>query len=306
MDIMQLFGLIVREGWGEAQIDEPLSRHTTWRIGGPADLFYQPAGWEACSRVLSLAGAWQIPVTFLGAGSNVLVADEGIRGLVIHTKRLKSLSWQGHTAVAGSGTALAYLSGAAAEKGLSGLEFAAGIPGTLGGAVIMNAGAYGKSLGELVTEVKTIAKSGEVKVYSQEQMEFSYRSSILQKKDELVVEVKIVLKTGNHLEIKKLTEEYLELRRHKHPLDLPNAGSVFKNPRGVPAAKLIEEVGAKGWRVGDAQVSVQHANFIVNLGKAKACDVLKLIEKVREAVKTKYSVQLETEVIKLGFDDNRR
>jgi len=301
MDIRELSSLIEKEGWGEVRLGEPLSRHTTWRIGGPADLIYQPDGWEACARALSAAYTGQIPVIFLGAGSNVLVADEGVRGMVIQTKKLKSLSLRGQTLSAGSGITLTYLSNFACEQGLSGLEFAAGIPGTLGGAVIMNAGAYGKSLGELVQEVKTVARNGEVKVYSREQMKFSYRSSILQKKDEMVVEVIITLQPGEQAEIKKVMEEYLELRRYKHPLNLPNAGSVFKNPGSVPAAKLIEEVGAKGWRIGDAQVSEQHANFIVNLGDAKACDVLKLIEEVREAVKKRFMIQLETEVVKLGF-----
>ena len=303
MDLKKIYDLITKEGWGEVYPDEPMSRHTTWRIGGPADLLYQPEKWEYCPEVLAAASALQIPVTFLGAGSNVLVADEGIRGLVVHTKKLKALSWQGPTAVAESGVPLTFLSNLAAEKGLSGLEFAAGIPGTLGGAVIMNAGAYGQSLGEVVKRVKTVARNGEVKTYSQEQMEYSYRSSVLQHKEELVGVVEICLETREPAEVRKRTEEYLELRRHKHPLHLPSAGSVFKNPRGIAAAKLIEEVGAKGWRVGDAEVSRQHANFIVNRGEAKAVDVLKLIEEVGRAVKNRFTIQLDTEVIKLGFDD---
>ena len=306
MGLKKIFDLITTAGWGEVYPDEPLCRHTTWRIGGPADLLFQPNKWEVCAEVLATASALRIPVTFLGAGSNVLVADGGIRGLVVQTKKMKALSWQGQTATAESGVALTYLSNLAAEQGLSGLEFAAGIPGTLGGAVIMNAGAYRQSLGEVVRKVKTVTKNGTVMTYSREQMEYSYRSSVLRHKDEMVGEVEISLEKGEPAEIKKSTEEYLELRRKKHPLNTPNAGSVFKNPQGVAAAKLIEEVGAKGWRVGDAEVSRQHANFIVNLGEAKAADVLQLIEEVGKAVKNRFSIQLETEVIKLGFDDKRR
>lgn len=295
-----------KEGTGKLSENHPLKKYTTWRIGGLAELFYEPSNKEDCLKVYIKCVQENVPVTFIGGGSNLLISDNGIAGLVIYTKGLSELEWLGESVRADAGLSLTYLSKMASEKGLSGLEFAAGIPGTLGGAVVMNAGANGHSISEVVKEVKVITKQGELKIYSNKELDFSYRSSILQKTKELVLSVDLSLEKGDAIKIKRKIEENLRFRKERQPIKLPNAGSVFKNPQGDSAGRLIEAVGAKGWRVGDAQVSKLHANFIVNLGDANANDVNKLIEEVRQAVLEKFAIVLETEVILLGFDDNRR
>lgn len=306
MEINGFADLLIKETGGEVRLNEPLYQHTTWRVGGPADLLYRPASVADCRYCLSLAYREKIPVFFLGAGSNVLVSDEGLRGVVVQTKNLKEVSWEDSLVTAGTGLPLAALSQLAVEKELTGLEFAGGIPGSLGGAVFMNAGAYGHSIGPLVLAVKTLTLSGEEKTYANQELMFSYRNSILKKNSELAVWVKLQLTPGNPQTIRETTEEYIRQRKAKHPLHLPNAGSVFKNPPGTPAARLIEAVGAKGWRMGDAQVSHEHANFIVNLGQASADEIIGLIKEVQKAVKKQFSVDLETEVLFLGFDGSRR
>ncbi|MCR4441116.1 MAG: UDP-N-acetylmuramate dehydrogenase [Peptococcaceae bacterium] len=306
MKIENVYDFIRDEKLGGVFLNEPLSLYTTWRIGGRADLLYQPENAGDCARVLALAGREDVPVHFLGFGSNVLIADEGLRGLVIHTKRLNMIKTEGKKITAGAGVPLAGLSQQAAAKGLSGLEFACGIPGSVGGAVIMNAGAYGSSMSAVVTRATTLSKTGERREYGNAEMRFGYRTSCLKNKGELVVEVEIDLPEGDAEESRRRMEEYLRLRKEKHPLHLPSAGSVFRNPPGSPAGCLIETAGMKGRRVGDAQVSEQHANFIVNLGEAKAAEVIKLIEEVQKEVYRKNSIWLETEVVLLGFDDRRR
>lgn len=301
MSIQALYDYIQQQNLGEALLKEPLSLHTTWRIGGPAEMFCQPKDWVACSQILAEAKSLAIPVTFLGAGSNVLVADAGVRGLVLQTRNLSSIVWQGQEVWAESGVALASLSLQAGGKGLRGLEFACGIPGSIGGAAIMNAGAYGSSMSKVVKEVRTLDLSGESKVYQNAELGYAYRTSILKRIDEIVVEVKFLLTPGDAKESKKQMEEYLANRKQKHPLHLPNAGSVFRNPPDKPAGRLIEEAGLKGRRVGDAQVSEQHGNFIVNLNQATAADVLQLIEEVQQEIRKKKSISLETEVVFLGF-----
>lgn len=298
----RLVDFIQKERLGEVRLNEPLSQYTTWRIGGAAEIFYQPEDWSACSRVLSQADQLDIPVTILGSGSNVLVADEGVKGLVIQTKKMNRFFWGEVFVTAEAGASLAQLSQQAGHKGLRGLEFACGIPGSVGGAAIMNAGAYGSSMSQVVIEVRTLTLSGESKIYNNVELEYAYRTSILKKKaKEIVVEVKFQLANGDAMESIRVMEEYLQLRKDKHPLHLPNAGSVFRNPPDMPAGRLIEETGLKGLRVGDAQVSEQHANFIVNLNEAKASDILKLIKEVQKEVYNKKSIWLETEVVLIGF-----
>jgi UDP-N-acetylmuramate dehydrogenase len=228
----RLYDFIQNEQLGEVRLNEPLKQYTTWRIGGAAEIFCQPEDWRACSRVLSQANQLRIPVTFLGSGSNVLVADQGIRGLVIQTKKMSSITWKEPCVTAEAGVALAQLSLQAGNKGLRGLEFACGIPGSVGGAAIMNAGAYGRSMSLVVNRVRTLSLSGECKNYSNEELEFAYRNSILKKnKQEIVVDVEFILENGDVDESKRLMDEYLQLRKDKHPLHLPNAGSVFRNPQ---------------------------------------------------------------------------
>lgn len=306
MDVHHFYEWILRENLGEALQGEMLSNHTTWRVGGPADVFYRPDDWKKCLKVITQAYIKGIPVTFLGGGSNTLIADEGLRGVVINTRRLQKITWKKDEVIVGAGTVLPQLSYLFCQKGFAGLEFAAGIPGTVGGAVIMNAGAHSSSMEELVVHVKTITKAGENKDYTKNELAFGYRTSALQNKNELVVEVGLELKQGNIEELKKSREKYLKQRKNKQPINLPNAGSVFRNPPNDAAGRLIEAVGAKQWRIGDAKVSEKHANFIVNLGQAKAADILKLIQEVHKAVEKKFALSLKTEIVLLGFDNNGR
>ena len=290
---------------GQFYTEEPLQKYTTWRVGGPADILYCPKNPQECAEVLQLAWKFQVPVTILGVGSNVLIADQGLRGLVIITEGFRDIGWHEDQVTAGSGVLLAHLSRLVADKGLAGLEFAAGIPGTLGGAVVMNAGAYGFSMDQLIMSVNTLDMEGKTREYSKEELALDYRDSIFKRKKELIFEVKLALQLGNIAEIKEQMNKYLYARREKQPLELPNAGSVFKNT-GQGAGRLIESIGAKGWRIGDAQISKKHANFIVNLGQANATEIRNLIREVQKAVKEKCGVELETEVVFLGFEDNRR
>lgn len=306
MNIEKLENFIRTEKLGEARKKEPLDLYTTWKIGGPAEILYQPENWRSCAKVLAMAEQLRIPVTFLGSGSNVLVADEGIKGLVIQTKKMSRIIWEEPYITAEAGVALAQLSQQAGNKGLRGLEFACGIPGSVGGATIMNAGAYGTSMSKVVSEVRTLDSTGQTKLYKNEDLQYGYRTSILKTKKELTVEVKFFLEPGDIEACRRLMDEYLKLRKEKHPLHLPNAGSVFRNPPDKPAGRLIEEAELKGKKIGDAQVSEQHGNFIVNLNRAKASDVLKLIGEVQKEVYHKKSIWLETEVVLLGFEDNGR
>jgi UDP-N-acetylmuramate dehydrogenase len=305
MEILDFYNLLLKRTEGSCLLNEPLKKYTTWRVGGPADILYRPENSEQCAEVLKLAWRHQVPVTFLGVGSNVLVADEGIRGLVIQTEGFREVFWRESEVTVGSGVLLSHLSRLAAERGLSGLEYAAGIPGSLGGAVMMNAGAYGSSLDQVMVSVKSLDLEGKIRKYRKDELNLSYRYSIFKKKKELIIETTLSLQPGNVQEIKQIMTGYLQARREKQPLELPNAGSIFKNT-GLGAGRLIEGVGAKGWRVGDAQVSEKHGNFIVNLGEAKAGEIIALIKEVQEAVRQKYNVELETEVVLLGFTDNRR
>ncbi|MFZ5752980.1 MAG: UDP-N-acetylmuramate dehydrogenase [Bacillota bacterium] len=301
MDTGELYQKLKEAGHFEIRMNEPLSKHTTWRVGGPAEIMCLPESPEDCAVILRISSTYQIPVTLLGSGSNVLVSDRGLKGVVIKTKKLKTIVWDGMRVTAGAGVSLPFLSQEAYKKSLAGLEFAAGIPGTLGGAVIMNAGAHGSSLSQVVSRVTTLTEEGRFKIYAKDALKFNYRSSILKNKKELVVEVNLTLQPGDPGQMKNSMEKYLREREAKQPLHLPNAGSVFKNPPGDSAGRLIEAAGAKGWRVGDAQISEKHANFIVNLGKAKAADIIQLIEEVQRTVQEKFSITLETEVIFLGI-----
>lgn len=283
-----------------------LSGYTTWQIGGPAEILFIPGSIVECSQALEIAGNQGVPVTFLGSGSNVLVADKGIEGLVIITRGLNNISWNGDHIKAEAGVFLPSICREAAEKGFSGLEFATGVPGTLGGAILMNAGTKYGFMEDIIEEVETLDTVGRKLTYPKEDISFFYRNSSFKNKSELIVQATLKLKRDSQENIKAAMADILEQRGEKQPLNYPNAGSVFKNPPGYSAGRLIEGVGAKGWRRGDAQVSEKHANFIVNLGEAKAAEVIELIKEVQRTVNEKYSVNLETEVVMLGFDNNGR
>lgn len=282
-------------------LNEPMSKHTTFKIGGPADIFVRVNDTEELIFLLSLAKTKNIPVTVIGNGSNVLVKDKGIRGIVLKID-FKEILVNDKTLEIGAGALLSKVSRVALENELTGLEFASGIPGTFGGALYMNAGAYGGQIGDKIITTTYIDENLDIKTITQEENEFSYRKSVFHKNNGIILSGKIKLEKGNTKEIKKKMEEYSKSRKEKQPLNMPNAGSTFKRGDGFITAKLIDECGLKGYQIGDAQISTLHAGFIVNTGKATASDVLNLIKYTQEKVKEKFGVNIEPEIRILGED----
>ena len=284
----------------EIKKDELMSKHTTFRIGGPADLFVSPYT-EEIPGLLRLAKEDQIPVTIIGNGSNLLVADKGIRGLVIEIgKGLESISFEGNRVTVGAGTLLSRLANAAAENSLAGLEFAAGIPGSVGGAVVMNAGAYGGEMKDVLVEVKVLDEHGEEKVLSLEELDLSYRHSCILENNYIVVEATMDLQMGMEDLIREKMAKLRDQRVEKQPLEFPSAGSTFKRPEGYFAGKLIMDAGLRGYTVGGAQVSEKHCGFVINIGGATAADVCKLMKDVNDKVVAQFGVALEPEVKMVG------
>lgn len=277
--------------------NEPLKKHTSSRIGGPADYFCVPKSREELKEALRFVKERRLPVTVLGAGTNTLARDQGFGGLVI--RLAGGLNWiklkPGKVKV-GAGVLLPRLIKTLARKSLGGLEFLAGIPGSLGGAVVMNAGAWGKEIGKYVEEVEILDREGNSKIISKRELGFGYRKSRLQGNPWIVTEVTLKLRKKKKKLIEKKIKEYLLKRKKTQPLGIPNCGSIFKNPKGDFAGRIIEEAGCKGMRIGDAQVSTKHANFIVNLGEAKAKEVIKLMARIQKAVSDKFKIQLEPEI----------
>ena len=280
----------------------PLADYTTWKIGGPARLMVWPEGEAQFSALIRYCSANACPVRYLGLGSNLLVADEGVEALVAHTGRLQEHTWApadmpGYTGVwAGAGLPLAKLLEGAAERGLAGLEFAAGIPGSFGGALMMNAGTD-RQISDIVASVRVIDADGESHLLQKEDMTFGYRTSSLQSSGRLVAAGRLLLPAGDRAQSKALTARYLRERREKQPLALPSGGSVFRNPAGTGAGRYIDRAGLKGLRIGNAQISDKHANFIVNLGGARASEVRQLMEIARAEVEKQFGARLESEVI---------
>lgn len=277
-------------------LQEPMSRHTTFQIGGPADYFVSPKTKDAFSALIRVCYEKDYPFMVLGEGSNLLVSDEGIEGLVISTSYLKNIQIKDDIIEAEAGLLLKDLSEFALLKGLSGLEFSCGIPGTLGGAVYMNAGAYEGEMKDVIVSVTLADEKGNIIEKSADEMGFSYRHSILSEEKLYCLSAKMRLMPKDKAEIKAKIDEFTQKREDKQPLDLPSAGSTFKRPVGYYAGKLIIEAGMQGERVGGAEISNKHAGFIVNQGGASARDVLLLIEKVKAAVYEKSGVLLEPEV----------
>ncbi|CAM3264871.1 UDP-N-acetylmuramate dehydrogenase [Brevibacillus invocatus] len=280
---------------------EPLANHTTWRIGGPADLLIQPKDKESLIKVLQIVHRHEIPWSVIGRGSNLLVRDRGIRGAVLKvTEGLSHCEFRGEEVCVGAGYSMIRLAMETGKMGLTGMEFAGGIPGTVGGAVYMNAGAHGSDLSRILIEAEILFEDGEVKVLTNEEMNFSYRTSLLQQRKGIVVEARFRLQPGDRKEIAATLAANKERRRETQPLQMPCAGSVFRNPPGDHAGRLIEAAGLKGYRYGGAQVSEIHANFIVNRGGATATDVLTLINHIRSTIQTKFGVDLHPEVLVVG------
>ncbi len=296
MNIDQELGQKLKAG---VKKNEPMSRHTSWQVGGPADYFLCPADLSELVEIVRFSDKHDLPLYILGNGTNLLVLDGGIRGLVVNIGPAFSyVTREGNRLAAGAGTPMTYLARSAVEQGLIGLEFAVGIPGSLGGAVIMNAGSFGGYIGERVSSVKLISPVAEVITVEKNELSFSYRTSNLPGKG-IVVEVVLDLKEGDCAESLKLMGYFLSERKRRHP-ELPSAGSVFRNMPDQPAGKIIEEIGCKGMRIGGAKVSCKHANFIVNTGHATAADILSLIEAVRQKVRAEYQLELQPEVRIVG------
>lgn len=285
-------------------LGEPLSRHTTFKIGGPADYFITTIAIEETSAILKYCHNNEIPVLMVGNGSNLLISDEGIRGVVIKQEdnrddfKITPKTLYGVTG--GAGMNLSAFAMKVAKEGLTGFEFAAGIPGSLGGAVYMNAGAYGGEIKDCIHSARVLTKEGEILTLMREELELSYRSSIIQKKGYYVIDATFLFEQGDKEKILQKIEELNRMRKEKQPLEYPSAGSTFKRPEGYFAGKLIMDAGLRGYQVGGAMVSDKHCGFVINTGDATAKDVLQLIDDVSRIVKEKFGVTLEPEVRLIG------
>ena len=303
MEKQKIYELLTNEiKQGIVKIDEPMRKHTNFKIGGNADVFVIAKNIEEIKCVIKFSKENNIPLTILGNGSNVLVSDKGIRGIVLQvgTKEIKIEKQKNALVEVEAGVMLGALAQVLLKQSISGFEFAAGIPGSIGGAIRMNAGAYGGEMKDIVKDVTVLNEKGEISVLTNEECEFSYRHSRFTDSKEIVIKVTLKLPLGNEAEIKAKMDEYDQSRREKQPLNLPSAGSTFKRGSDFITAKLIDECGLKGYTSGDAQVSTLHAGFVVNLGNATAQDVLNVVNHVKQVVLEKTGKQIELEVELLG------
>ncbi len=293
-----------KQGVTHLKIQEPLSRHTTWKVGGPADYYIEPATKQELEAAIKIVTKHQLPWRVIGRGSNLLVKDGGIRGVVFQLQdAFNYLQIDGTRVTAGGAYSTILLAGKTAKAGLTGLEFAGGIPGNVGGAVYMNAGAHGSEVCEVLHSAEILTEAGEWLRLSYEELKFRYRTSILQEEIRgIVTEATFQLRAGDAERITSALAVYKDRRRKTQPLQFPCAGSVFRNPPGDHAGRLVEAAGLKGFRIGDAEISTLHGNFIINLGQAKASDVLALIDHARKTVAEKYQVTLVPEVEIIGED----
>lgn len=303
MEKQKIYELLTNEiKQGIVKIDEPMRKHTNFKIGGNADVFVIAKNIEEIKCVIKFSKENNILLTILGNGSNVLVSDKGIRGIVLQvgTKEIKIEKHENALIEVDAGAMLGALAQILLKQSISGFEFAAGIPGSIGGAIRMNAGAYGGEMKDIVKNVTVLNEKGEISVLTNEECEFSYRHSRFTDSKEIVIKVTLKLPLGNEAEIKAKMDEYDQSRREKQPLNLPSAGSTFKRGSDFITAKLIDECGLKGYTSGDAQVSTLHAGFVVNLGNATAQDVLNVVNHVKQVVLEKTGKQIELEVELLG------
>ncbi len=283
-------------------LQESMAGHTTFRIGGPADCFVKLENEEQLKKVQRYLQMVEVPFFVLGNGSNLLVSDEGYRGVILQVaKEMSEVTVAGDVITAQAGASMIQVARVALEHGLTGFEFASGIPGTIGGGVVMNAGAYGGEMSQVVSKVKVVAGDGEVLELDNATMEFGYRTSTIKNNHFTVTEVVFQLKQGDKAQIKAKMDELKAKRVEKQPLEFPSAGSTFKRPEGHFAGQLIMEAGLRGFQVGGAKVSEKHCGFVMNAGNATAQDVRELISQVQEQVKDKFNVDLEPEVIFLGW-----
>lgn len=299
MNILKELSLILNEK--NIFINEMMSKHTTFRIGGPADFFVVPECVDEVCKIIKLCKEQRIPYYIIGNGSNLLVGDKGYRGIVIQIyKNMGAIKIEGNRIYAQAGSLLSKIAATACAAELTGFEFAAGIPGTLGGAVMMNAGAYGGEMKQVLESATVLTEDGTVKTLSVAELELGYRTSIIAKKKYIVLEATICLENGNEKEIRDYMNELKEKRITKQPLEYPSAGSTFKRPDGYFAGKLIEDAGLRGFRVGGAQVSEKHCGFVVNNKGATAEEVVELMKQVSDKVEEMAGVRLEPEVKLIG------
>ncbi len=282
-------------------IEEPLANHTTFRVGGPADCLVEIESTEQLRKIQKYLRLVEEPYTILGNGSNLLVGDKGYRGVVLQIgNKMSDILVNGNTITVKAGALLSKTAKAALDHGLTGLEFASGIPGSIGGAVVMNAGAYGGEMKQVITSVTVLDQEGEELVLDNATMEFGYRTSVIKHRPFLVTEVTLELTPGDPTVIKSTMDDLAARRREKQPLEYPSAGSTFKRPEGHYAGQLIMEAGLRGFQIGGACVSDKHCGFVINIGTASAADVLDVIHYVQQTVKEKFDITLEPEVIMLG------
>ena len=281
--------------------EEPMSRHTTFRIGGEAACFIRISSEEQLRKLIPYFENVGVEYFVLGKGSNLLVGDKGYPGVILQiSDACQQIEAEENRLQVQAGAALSKVALFAMERGLEGLEFAAGIPGTVGGGVVMNAGAYGGEMKQVVESVRVLSSEGEILTLDNDTMEFGYRTSIIRNRNFTVLSVTFRLREGNREEIRARIEDFQKRRMEKQPLNYPSAGSTFKRPEGYFAGKLIMDAGLRGFQIGDARVSDKHCGFVVNVGKATARDVTDVIEEVQERVRERFGVSLEREVIYLG------
>ena len=284
---------------GGVRSGEPLSRHTSFKIGGPADFWVEPVNVEDLIGLIGFLQQKGVDWTVFGNGTNVLIRDDGFRGAIISLKAFAGLTVEGSCVRAGAGVGLERILVKAADLELSGLEFAAGIPGTVGGAVVTNAGGWSGEIGGIVRKVKVLDSRLNMRWISGKELKFVYRSCCLSP-GTVIIEVEIELKSGERSDIRRRIAEVRNHRRDTQPLESPSAGCIFRNPEGKSAGELIESAGLAGTRIGDAEVSAKHANFIVNVGRAKASDVLVLMEMIEAEVLRRCGIELEREIKVIG------
>lgn len=284
------------------RFSEPIKNHVYTKLGGKADILITPSSIEELKVALEIRKDYNLPLTILGSGSNVIVKDGGVHGLTIKMSNLDNITIKGNKMVAEAGAAIIEASRKALKHELTGLEFACGIPGSVGGALYMNAGAYGGQISDVLEKAIVMTFSGEVLILSKEAIALGYRKSIFMESEYIILEAEFNLKQGNHIPIKAKMDELTEARESKQPLEYPSCGSVFKRPPGYFAGKLIQDSNLQGKRIGGAEVSKKHAGFIVNIDNSTSKDYLDLIDLVKKTVKDNFNVQLETEAIILGED----
>ncbi len=303
MEKNQLIHLFIDKNVGKVLFDEPMKNHTSFKIGGPADVMIIPRNEEELIEAVKLCRENNVDLYIMGNGSNLLVKDGGMRGAVIKINEdLNNINIVGNTINCEAGALLTGVSRAAMANSLTGIEFANGIPGSIGGAVTMNAGAYGGEMKDIIKSVRVLDTMNNIQEYTNEEMNFRYRGSRVVDENLIVLSIKIELKPGNYDEIEAVMKDLTFKRTSKQPLELPSAGSTFKRPVGYFAGKLIEDSGLRGLRLGGAQISQKHCGFVVNIDNATCKDVLQLISVVQKTIRDNYDVELETEIKLIGED----